>query len=110
MFKVSEKDEIFRNILKCDYIRQSPSEMPTINTQNNQIHIKIPRGDSVNILLGNLLRLNFGVLHAATNNRYIDGDIIRIVNLVPIDLFSIYKLASISWKHIEDINHAHIVC
>ena len=61
-------------------------------------------------MLGSLLRLNFDVLHAATNNRYIDGDGIRLVNEVPIALFSKYNLQSSSGKHIDEINHAHIVC
>ena len=61
-------------------------------------------------MLGSLLRLNFDVLHAATNNRYIDGDNIRQVNEGPIAFFSIYKLQSSSGKHIEEINHAHLVC
>ena len=54
--------------------------------------------------------MNFGVLHAATKNRYADGDDIRLVNEGPIALFSNYKLQSSSGKHIEEINHAHIVC
>ena len=61
-------------------------------------------------MLGNLLRLNFIVLHAATNNRHIDGDDIRLVNEGPIALFSNYKLQSSCGKHIEELNHAHIVC
>ena len=110
MFKLNEKYEINRNILKCDYVRDSPSEISTINTANSQLYINFPRGDSVNSLLGSRLRVNFDVLHAVTNNRYIDGDDIRLVNEGPIALFSNYKLQSGSGKHIEEINHAHIVC
>ena len=72
--------------------------------------LHIPGGDNVNSLFGSLVRFNFDVLHAATNNRYVDGDDIRLVNLGAIALFSIYKLASSSGKHLEEINHAHIVC
>ena len=61
-------------------------------------------------MLGSLLRLNFDVLHAATKNRYIDGDDIRLVNEGPIASFSKYKLQSSSGKHIKEINHAHINC
>ena len=74
MFKLNEKYEINRNIFKCDYIRYSPSEISTINAANSQLYINIPRGDSVNSLLGSGLRASFDVLHAATNNRYLDGD------------------------------------
>ena len=61
-------------------------------------------------MLGSFLRANFDALHATTNNRYTDGDDIRLVNEDPIALFSNYQLKSGSGKHIEEINHAHIVC
>ena len=60
-------------------------------------------------MLKNYLELNFDVLHAATNNRYVDGDDIRLVNLGAIALFSKYKSTTSSLKHLEDIDHAHIV-
>ena len=109
MFKLSEKYEINRDILKCDYIRYSPSEKSTVNTANSQVYINIPREDSVISLLNSYLELNFDVLHAVTNNRYVDGNDIRLVNLGPIALFSNYKLTSASGKHLENIDHAHIV-
>ena len=91
MFKLNEKYEIKRDIFKCDYIRYSPSEISTINTTNSQIYINIPREDSVISLLNSYLELDFDVLHAGTNNRYEDGNNIRLVNLGPIGLFSNYK-------------------
>ena len=39
-----------------------------------------------------------------------DGDDIRLYILLPISLFSIYKLTLSSGKHLEEINHAHIAC
>ena len=109
MFKLNEKYVINRDILKCDYIRYSPSEISTINTANSQVYINIPREDSVISLLNSYLELNFDVLHAATNNRYVDGKDIRLVNLGPIALFNNYKLTTSSGKHLENIDHAHIV-
>ena len=109
MFKLSEKYSVNTDILKCDYIRYSPSEINTINTANSQVYINIPREDSVISLLNSYLELNFDVLHAATNNRYADGNDIRLVNLGPIGLFSNYKLTTSSGKHLENIDHAHIV-
>ena len=109
MFKLSEKYETNRDILKSDYIRYSPSEISTINTANSQIYINIPREDSVISLLNSYLELNFDVLQAATNNRYADGNDIRLVNLGPIGLFSNYRLSISSGKHLENIEHAHIV-
>ena len=109
MFKLNEKYEINRDILKCDYIRYSPSEISTINTSNSQVYINIPREDSVISLLNSYLELNFDVLHAATNNRYANNNEIRLVNLGPVGLFSNYKLTTSSGKHIENIDHAHII-
>ena len=60
-------------------------------------------------MLNFYLELNFNVLHAATNNSYVDGNDIRLVNLGPIALFSKYKLTTSSGKHLENIDHAHIV-
>ena len=109
MFNLCEKYEVDRRILKCDYIRYSPSEISTINTANSQIYINIPREDSLISLLKSYLDLNFDVVHAAANNRYADGNDFRLIKLGPIAVFSIYKLATISGKHLEDVSHAHIV-
>ena len=109
MFKLSEKYDINRDILKCDYIRYSPSEISTINTANSQVYINIPREDSVISLLNSYLELNFDVLRADNSNRYLDGNDITLVNLGPISLFSNYKLTTSSGKHLENIDHAHIV-
>ena len=84
MFKLNEKYEISRDILKCDYIRYSPSEISTINTANSQVYINIPREDSVISLLNGYLELNFDVLHGVNNNRYVDNNDIRLVILGPI--------------------------
>ena len=109
MFELSENCEIDRRILKCDFIRYSPAEISTINTANSQVYINIPREDSVISLLNSYLELNLDVLQAATNNRYVDANDIRLVNLGPIALFSNYKLTTSSGKHLEEISHAHIV-
>ena len=109
MFKLNEKYEIDRRILKCDYIRYSPSEISTINTPTSQIYINIPREDCVISLLNSYIELNFDVLKATTNNRYADTDDIRLINLGPIALFSNYKLTTSSEIHLENIDHAHIV-
>ena len=92
MFKLSERYEINRNILKCDFIRYSPSEVSTIKTANSQLYINIPREDSVISLLNSCIELNFDVLQATTGKRYVNIDKLQLVNLGPIASFSIYKL------------------
>ena len=44
----------------------------------------------------------------ADDSRYANGNDIRLVNLGPIALFSSFKLTTSS-KHLEDINHPHLV-
>ena len=51
MFKLSERYQIDRRILKCHYIRYSLSEISTKNTANSQIYITIPRENSLTSLL-----------------------------------------------------------
>ena len=68
-------------------MRYSPSEISTINTPNSKVYINIPREDSVISLLNSCLEINFVILQAATKNRYIDGNDIRLVNLGPIGFF-----------------------
>ena len=109
MFKLIDKYDINRDVLKCDFIRYSPSEISTINAANSQVYINIPREDSVISLLNSYLDLNFDVLRVDNNYRYVDGNDIRLVNLGPVALFSNYKLTTSSGKDLEDINHAHIV-
>ena len=60
-------------------------------------------------MLYSYIELNFDVLKAATGNRHANGDDIRLVNLAPIAFFSNYTLTTSSAKHLEEINHAHIV-
>ena len=95
--------------LKCDCIRNSPSEICTINTDNSQKHIFIHREDSVISLLNSHLDLNFDVLQAASSDTYVDGSDIRLVNLGQIGLFSNYKLTTSTGKHLEDFSHPHIL-
>ena len=109
MFKLNGKYQIDRRILKCDYIRCSPSEISTINTAKSQIYINIPREDSLICLLKSYRDLKFDVLHAATNNRYVDNNDIWLINLAAIALFSKLKLTTSSGKHLINFDHAHIV-
>ena len=109
MFKLNENYEVDRRILKRDYIRYSPAETSRIFTPNSQIFINIPREDSVISLLQSYFDLNFEVIKKADNSRYGNGNVIKLVNLAPIALFSNFKLTKISGKHIEDISHAHLV-
>ena len=60
-------------------------------------------------MLNSYPELNFDVLQAVTDNRYVDANNIRLVNLGQLALFSNYKLTTSSGKHLEEISHAQIV-
>ena len=107
MFELNEKNQSDRKILKCGFNRYSLSESSTINTTNYQIFINWPREDNVISLLNSYFELIFDVLHAATGNRYVDGNDIGLVILGPIALFGNYKLADSSGKHLEELRLAH---
>ena len=51
----------------------------------------------------------FDVVHAPSNNRHTNGDVIRAANLAPIALFSDHILASSIGKSLEDISRAQTV-
>ena len=70
--------------------------------------MNISRDDSVNSLLNSYLDLIFDVLHAASSNRYVDDNDIRLVYLGPIASFSIFKLTTSSVKHLEDISQTQL--
>ena len=53
--------------------------------------------------------MNFDVLKATTNKRYADGDDLWLINLAAIALFSNFKLTTSSGKHLENVDHTHIV-
>ena len=108
MFKLIEKNQTDRRILKCEYIRFLPSENSTINPPNFQMYIIIPREDSVIIFVNNYIEIIFDVLQATSGNRYADGNDMRLVNLGPIALYSNYKLTTSLGKFFKEITHPHI--
>ena len=79
------------------------------DTAKSHIYVNVPREDSLISLLKKYLDWKFDVLHAATNNRYVEVDDIWLINLAVIALFSKFKLTTISVKHLENVDHAHIV-
>ena len=99
MLTLNGKYEIIGNKLNCDFIRFSPLDIGKINTAMSRNFINRRREGSVISLLISYLDLNFHVLYAATNNRYVDDKDEGLVKLGPIALFSKYKLPTSSGKH-----------
>ena len=107
MFKLNEKYEIKRIVLKCDYICFSPADTSTINALNSQIYHKIPKEDFDISLLNIYLDLNFEVIEEADNSRYANVDDLRLVNQRLIAFFSIFKFTTSSRRLLEDSSYAH---
>ena len=60
-------------------------------------------------MLNSYLDLNFEVIKKTDHSRYGNGNDIRLVNLDSIALISNFIITTSSGKHLEDINHAHLV-
>ena len=60
-------------------------------------------------MLNSYLEFIFDVLQATNNNRYVDANGIRLVNLGSKALFFNCKLTTSSGKLLEEVSHAHIV-
>ena len=88
MFILNERYEIDWIILNCDCIKNSSSELSTINTANSQIHITYTA--KIVSLLSNYPDLKFEVNKEADNSRYANGNDIRLVILGPI-VYSVIK-------------------
>ena len=88
MFKLNENYEVDRRILNCDYIRYLPADTSTMNTPNSQMYNNIPTEVSVISLLSSYLDTNFEIIKKAEKSRYGNSNVIRLVSLGPIALFS----------------------
>ena len=109
MFKLNEKYEGSKSILKYDYISYSPGEISTLKTADSQIFNTIPRKNAIISLFNRYHNLNFEVLHAATGNSYTNANDRGLVNLDPVACFISYKLTTSRGKHLEDIKQALII-
>ena len=109
MFKLYEIYEVDTRILKCFCIHYSSAETSTKSTPNSQIYIILPREDCVISLSNSCLVVNFEVIRKVDKSRYANGNVIRLVNIGRIALFSTFKLTTRFERHIENISYAHIV-
>ena len=91
MFNLSQKYVADRLILKCEYIKYTPSSF-VVNGKNNQFFIDMHREDSAFSLTDSYFELDFNVAHrAGPHARYADFDLKKLVNLGPVALYIKYK-------------------
>ena len=89
-----------------DFIKYSPSSLATINNNNSNISISLPREDAYICLQNSYISIEFEVLKN-DDTRYADGDQISLVNFGLIALFSEAKLTTSSGKHLENVDNLH---
>ena len=108
LFSLKNKYNLDKPIHKIDFIKYSPSSLATVNNNNSNISISLPREDAYICLQNSYISLEFEVLKN-DNTRYVDNDQISLVNFGPVALFSEAKLTTSSGKHLEKVDNLHTV-
>ena len=106
MFSLKNKYVLDRPIHKMDFIKYSPSSLATVNNNNSNISINLPREDAYVCLQNSYLALEFEVVKN-DDTRYADNDQIALVNFGPIALFNEAKLTTSSGKHLEKVDNLY---
>ena len=109
MFNITRKLTVDRLISEYVCNRYTPPSLNLVIEEKIQIFIDIPREDSVIPLKVNYLDI-YGNLNltAGADNRFLDGDNIRLVNQAPLALFNKYRLTSSSGRELQEVDNAHV--
>ena len=87
-FNLKNTKKLSRELYKSDFYRYIPSSLATVNNNNNNIYINIPREDSYISLQNSYILVGFEVTHNVNaNTQYANGEQISLVNLGPVALF-----------------------
>ena len=106
IFSLESKYTLEKPIHKNNFIKYSPSSLTTVNNNNSNVSISLPREDAYICLQNSFISVEFEVLKNV-DTRYADGDQISLVNFGPVALFSEAKLTTSSGKHLEKIDNLH---
>ena len=106
MFSLKSKYTLEKPIHKIDFIKYSPSSLATINNNNSNISISLPREDAYICLQHSFIGVELELLKN-DDTRYNDGDEISLVNFGPVALFSEAKLTTSSGNHLEKVDNLH---
>ena len=107
-FNLKNTKTLSKELYKSDFYRYIPSSLTTVNNNNSNITIHIPREDSYISLQNSYILIDFEVTHD-DDTKYAIGDEISLVNLGPVALFSEAKLTTHSGKHLEKVENLHTV-
>ena len=83
MFSLKSKYTLEKPIQKIDFIKYSPSSLPTINNNNSNISVSLSREDAYICLQHSFISVEFEGLKN-DDTRFNDGDEIRLVNFGPL--------------------------
>ena len=96
-FNLKNTKKLSREFYKSDFYRYIPSSLTTVNNNNSNITINLPREDSYISLQKSYILIDFEVTHV-DDTKYANGDVISLVNLGPVALFSEAKLVTPFWQ------------
>ena len=108
-FSLKNKYSLDKPIHKIDFIKYSPNALSTVNNNNSNISISLPREDAYICLQNSYITVDFEVLKHADDTRYVNNDAIGLVNFGPVALFSEAKLTTSSGKHLEKVDNLHVI-
>ena len=83
--------------------------MATINKNNSNISISLPREDAYICLQHSFISVEFEVLKN-DDTRFNDGDEISLVNFGHVAFLSEAKLTTYSEKHLKKVDNLHPIC
>ena len=109
MFSLKSKYTIMKPIHKIGFIKYSPSSLATINNNNSNISVSLPREDAYICLQHSFISEEFEVLKN-DETRFDDGDEISLVYFAPDAFFSEAKLTTSSGKHLQKADNLHPIC
>ena len=107
LFSLKKKYAFDKPIHEIDFIKYSPTSLATINDNNSNISIILPREDPYICSQTSNISVDFEVLKQ-DEPRYADGDQISVNNFGPVALFSEAKLTTSSGKHLEKVDILHM--
>ena len=109
MFSLKRNHTLMKSIHEFDFIKCSPSSLATINNNNSNISISLPREDAYLCLQHSFISVEFEVLKNDSTS-YANGDEISSVNFGPVASFSEAKLSTSRGKYLEKVDNLYPIC
>ena len=108
IFSLKNKYALDKPFHKIDFRKYSPNALSTVNNDNSNISISLPREDSYICLQNSYITIDFEVIKN-DNTRYVNNDALGLINFGPVAFFSEAKLTTSSGKHLEKVDNLHLI-